>query len=252
MRPKNVWFLPWSERDLAFAESPEGLDYLEQHFGTVVIWSSCYLRGASRTEVPHGEGFYTITPGQQMRFMMLVNNLRQRGIHPVLYIHPYFAQREGYMDDDVIAWCRRMRDDWGVQGVYVDGPHWGNAISTYEFWRRLREVWPDGTLVAHDSRTARGRDWHGRWIGFVNLVFIGENDGTDWLNDREIIYHLLPTSSGPGDGFFLKFHDFYDNGDGHSYQLEVYRKLRRMGVVLSAKWGWQRLRFDKTLAEAAK
>ena len=55
--------------------------------------------------------------------------------------------RETFADE-----IARWRDDYGMDGMYSDGLAQDDWLSAYELMRRLRgDVYPDGTLIIHDS-----------------------------------------------------------------------------------------------------
>lgn len=243
--PKNVWWLFNTDKGRAFVQSDEGLAYLAKHFGTVVLWADWYepQDAQTRAEIPHGPDVYRILPEAREEFLHVNMRLLSRGIKPVVYLHTMFARRAAYSAGDIVEWATRMRDDWGVRGLYLDGPAFGDEIETLAFWQRLRDVFPDGALIAHDSLTARTTAWHGRWIRYADYVLIGEGDYTAWTAE-EIEYHLTPTADGPRIGFLLKFAP----GITRERQRDLYAEFRRHKIPVRASMGWYKQLFDETQA----
>jgi hypothetical protein len=251
---QNVWVCFDKSRDIEFISSDEGLEYLAEHFGTVVMWADWYEAGEHlRAEQPWGPEMYEIAVPKMLHYLRLIVRLHSRGIKPIVYMHSWHIQRAGYTTQDVITWAKRMRDRWGAEGLYLDGPDIGiNTIGTYDVWRQLRGLFPDGILIAHDSNAAHGRGWHGRWVDLANGVLVGERDRRVWT-PAEIGYQLAPTASGT---YFLWKPDddprTPEDERKDAYLMPVYRVLGELGYPARASLGQLKRVFDRAYLPAWK
>ncbi len=80
-----------------------------------------------------------------------VQAAHELGIQVIEYITAYFFQ-DTTSADPYIKEVRRIRDTYGIDGVYSDGtPSEWRWITAYEDVRLLRELFPDGFIRVHQS-----------------------------------------------------------------------------------------------------
>jgi len=244
---QHAWFLPNAEKDRAFVSSPEGITYLKEYnFDTVVTWASWYQprNESARPEKPWGRELYRIHPEYQDVYKSITDRLRKADIHVIAYVHPWNITHapEEYKLRDVLRFCKRMREDYGLSGLYMDGPYWGNEVITLMYWKAIGKVFGlDNRFIAHDSLTAKTVYWHGRWIHLAHWVLVGEDDPTI-VTDLDLDYHLTPTRDGPKFGFILKM----PKGTSRPEQREMWCRLAKKGITTRAMWGWMKTLFDES------
>lgn len=84
-------------------------------------------------------------------FRTHIAEARKAGIKSIVYAPAYF-----YVDketpDAYITEIKRLRDTYGLDGIYSDGiPSEHQWVTGYEESRMLRELFPDGVLIAHQT-----------------------------------------------------------------------------------------------------
>jgi hypothetical protein len=75
--------------------------------------------------------------------------MKDVGISPLTYMSPYFyiSTNMGRFIEEV----RRLRDTYGIEGVYYDGVPSQDWLAAYEVMRMTRETFPDGNIIVHTT-----------------------------------------------------------------------------------------------------
>lgn len=80
---------------------------------------------------------------------MHVAAIKEAGMRPIVYMSPYYY----YSRDaaEVAEEAKRMKDTYGIEGVYFDGIPSQEWIVAYEEMRMTREVFPEGIIILHNT-----------------------------------------------------------------------------------------------------
>lgn len=81
-------------------------------------------------------------------FTKHISAAKKAGISPLEYMSMYF------WDDTLDAYIKevtRHKTEYGIEGVYTDGVPPIDWLKAYEGMRKLREVFPDGCIIAHTT-----------------------------------------------------------------------------------------------------
>ena len=85
------------------------------------------------------------------RVQEMIDNLQNNGVDALIYTSSYF-HRDRQDPSVYINEMKRLRYLYGIDGVYSDGtPTQGEWVNAYIVVRELREVFPDGTIIAHQT-----------------------------------------------------------------------------------------------------
>lgn len=113
--------------------------------GTVATWS--FVHHTSGMEF----GRNYIYEEKEDDFRSIIKTAHDNNVKILPYTSGYFY----YNRDDPTEWInevKRLRDTYGVDGVYSDGlPSESQWVVAYEEARMLRELFPDGTLIVHQT-----------------------------------------------------------------------------------------------------
>lgn len=112
-----------------------------------VLWSA--FRGA------YGMSYGTqVVPKDEAKFKEHISAAKSAGVEPLEYMSMFFW--DGTLDE-YIDEVKRHRDTYGITGVYTDGVPPIDWLKAYEGIRRLRELFPEGGIIAHTTgQTANG------------------------------------------------------------------------------------------------
>ncbi|MBR3577080.1 MAG: hypothetical protein IKL42_06730 [Clostridia bacterium] len=118
-----------------------GIDY-------ALLWNSCY-RGSA---LYYGN---TVTPIDEEVYKFQIQSIKDAGMKSLAYIG-FYAWKSGdpyeYLNE-----VKRHRDEYGLEGVYVDGVPDQDWMSSYICMRGLRELFPDGPIILHATgKTGNG------------------------------------------------------------------------------------------------
>jgi len=81
--------------------------------------------------------------------------IKKAGSHPVVYASPqWYYSRDA---EEFAAELKRLKDTYGIEGVYYDGIPSQEWVVAYEEMRMTREVFPDGPVILH----ATGQSYSG-------------------------------------------------------------------------------------------
>jgi len=80
-----------------------------------------------------------------------VRAVKETGMVPILYMSPWYYHSRN--EEEFLDEVKRLRDTYGIEGVYYDG-HSDRWLHAYELMRMTRELFPDGTIVLHDTQPA--------------------------------------------------------------------------------------------------
>lgn len=91
----------------------------------------------------------TYTPVDEENYIKNIAAAKAAGISPVPYMSFYFWHNRNV--DEYIAEVKRHRDTYGIEGVYTDGLPDKEWLESYAAMRKLRELFPDGTIIVHTT-----------------------------------------------------------------------------------------------------
>lgn len=113
--------------------------------GTVATWS--FVHHTSGMEF----GRHYIYEKKEEDFRSIIKTAHNNNVQAVAYTSGYFY----YHKDEPTEWIneiKRLKDTYGIDGVYSDGlPSESQWITAYEEARMLREMFPDGSLIVHQT-----------------------------------------------------------------------------------------------------
>ena len=87
-------------------------------------------------------------PKDETKFKSHIAAAKSAGVEPVEYMSMFFW--DGTLDE-YISEVQRHKDTYGITGVYTDGVPPLDWLKAYEGMRRLREIFPDGCIIAHTT-----------------------------------------------------------------------------------------------------
>lgn len=87
-------------------------------------------------------------PKDEAKLKAHISAAKNAGVEPIEYMSMFFW--DGTLDE-YINETARHRDKYGITGVYTDGVPPIDWLKAYEGMRRLREVFPNGCIVAHTT-----------------------------------------------------------------------------------------------------
>jgi hypothetical protein len=122
--------------------------------------------------------------------------IKAAGMRPIVYMSPYYY----YSRDaaEVAEEAKRLKDTFGIEGVYYDGIPSQEWIVAYEEMRMTREVFPDGIIILHNT----GHPYNGiPPLGdpsikipaietYANVNYGGEliyGEGRDWVYPKYMV-----------------------------------------------------------------
>ena len=118
----------------------------KEELASVTLWSFSWY-GSMGNQYSH---FYQIDSRESIMRDM-VSSAKKNGVKPIMYTSMHFYKNR-YSPDRYIQEVQRLKDEYGIEGVYSDGtPAEGAWIVAYEESRMLREMFPDGVLFVHSS-----------------------------------------------------------------------------------------------------
>ncbi len=113
--------------------------------GTVATWS--FVHHTSGMEF----GRHYIYEKKEDEFRSMIKTAHDNNVQILPYTSGYFY----YNKDEPTEWIneiKRLKDTYGIDGVYSDGlPSESQWITAYEEARMLREMFPDGSLIVHQT-----------------------------------------------------------------------------------------------------
>ena len=134
-------------------------------------------------------------PYDAERFKECVKAAKDAGVHPIMYASSqwyYSRDAQEYVDE-----IKRMKDLFGIDGLYLDGIPGQEWVVAYEEMRMLRELFPDGRLMIH----ATGDKYNGNpplsepafkipaIETYADMTYTGElinGEGIDWAYPKYI------------------------------------------------------------------
>ncbi len=87
------------------------------------------------------------TPKNEYKYIRNIEEAKKAGVTPITYFSFYFYYNRNV--DEYIAEATRHRDEYGISGIYTDGLPASEWLASYECMRRMRGVFPDGTISLH-------------------------------------------------------------------------------------------------------
>lgn len=94
-------------------------------------------------------------PLDEQDFRAVIQKIHEIGDHAIPYISAYWTPSR---DENVfIDGVQQFKDKYGVDGLYSDGLPSADWLLAYKEMRMLRELFPDGTLIVHDSFRQSGK-----------------------------------------------------------------------------------------------
>ena len=134
-------------------------------------------------------------------------------MRPIVYMSPYYY----YSRDpwEIVGQAKKLRDQYGIEGVYYDGLPSSEWLVGYEQIRLTREVFPDGVIILHTT----GHCY----------------DGGAPLGEASVFIPAIDTYANAT----YRGELVYGNGRDWAYPRYVssqYRKANCIGVMKSDKW----------------
>lgn len=84
-------------------------------------------------------------------FMQQIKSAHDAGLQAITYMPQYFFYNK-YTPDEWVANLKRVRDRYGIDGVYSDGTSSEHQwVTAYEASRMARQVFADGTMIVHNT-----------------------------------------------------------------------------------------------------
>jgi hypothetical protein len=114
-----------------------------QVLDSVLLWNTFYYSGFGMSWGPE----YVVEDESDYR--RHIGIIQTAGMKAMTYMSPYFY----YVHDPEVFMqeVERMRDTYGLDGVYYDGVYSQDWIKAYECMRMTREAFPDGTIILHTT-----------------------------------------------------------------------------------------------------
>ncbi|MBQ4517349.1 MAG: hypothetical protein II997_02035 [Clostridia bacterium] len=142
--------------------------------------------------------------------------IKDAGMKVMLYTSSYYYYK--WDADAYIAEIKRLKEKWNIDGVYTDGQP-NEWIVAYEQTRMLRELFPDGTIMAHATDMAPA--------GSASIFFPGSTTyftatlkaegisgiGLDWTYPRTGIMTQYNGSNCIGVGKYEHWQDYDEEGN---------------------------------------
>lgn len=134
---------------------------------------------------------------------------RELGLGAIPYISAYWVPTRD--PDEYISAVRKYKDEYDINGVYSDGIEAMDWMVAYKEMRMLRELFPSGSIIVHDSMNQDG------WVGSQLRPFIHTYATTMYLAEN------TPSKSG--------IHWQYPR-----YVTTQFRKANSIGTTKGDKW----------------
>ncbi len=91
----------------------------------------------------------TYTPIDEEKYTSKIAAVKDADAVPLPYMSFYFWYNRDV--EEYIAEVKRHRDTYGIEGVYTDGLPDKEWLEAYAAMRKLRELFPDGTIIVHTT-----------------------------------------------------------------------------------------------------
>ena len=116
-----------------------------EYLDAVVLWNFMQ-RGYGMSWGP------SFVPYDENEFSSHVDAIQQAGMHAAPYMSMYFYYSRD--PEEFISEVKKIKDRFGIQGLYSDGIPSQEWIVAYEEIRMLRELFPDGSIILHTTGQA--------------------------------------------------------------------------------------------------
>ena len=84
-------------------------------------------------------------------FKLQIANAKAAGVEPITYLPQYFYF-DKYTPDSYVANIKRIKERYGIEGIYSDGNSSEHQwVTAYESARMLRQLFDDGTMIVHTT-----------------------------------------------------------------------------------------------------
>lgn len=198
---------PWKESfagGFALARSHHPTDVYSQwapDSQAVIMWDF-FLRSWAMSWGPE----WQVRNGELLR--RHITAAKQAGIRPVPYMSGWFYYSRNALE--FAAEVRRLKEEWGFEGVYYDGLPTESWVVAYEEMRLTREIYPDGTIILHHTYPTPLMEASIELPAittYADMTFMGEEiygQGEDWAYPK--------------------------------YMAAQYRKANTIGIMKHNKW----------------
>jgi|GEM_PF-1870743 len=115
---------------------------------TWLLWNFSPLTWGHSYSVDHE--FYSEKGTQS-----LIKQIHDHGFNAIPYISAYWNPSRDA--DEFVGAVKRTKDKYGINGIYSDGLPSADWMLAYKEMRMLRELFPDGMLIVHDSFRQSGK-----------------------------------------------------------------------------------------------
>ena len=113
-----------------------------EYVDTLLLWNRFYHAGNGMT---YGE--YEVKDSAD--YLRRVMAIKEAGMHPIAYMSPYFYYSHDH--NQFLEQVKKLKDNYGIEGVYYDGVYSQDWVKAYEIMRMTRELFPDGKIVLHTT-----------------------------------------------------------------------------------------------------
>lgn len=94
---------------------------------------------------------FTTYNAHEAGFIRQIENAKAAGVEPITYLPQYFYFNK-YTPDSYVANVKRIKERYGIEGIYSDGNSSEHQwVTAYESARMLRQMFDDGTMIIHTT-----------------------------------------------------------------------------------------------------
>lgn len=90
-----------------------------------------------------------VVPYDDAQFRQHIAAARAAGMRPIAFFSPYFYYSRD--PEKFASETRRLRDTYGLEGLYYDGIPSQEWVVAYEEMRMTREIFADGVIIVHNT-----------------------------------------------------------------------------------------------------
>jgi len=159
-------------------------DYLD----SVVLWNF-FQRGYGMSWGPH------FIPFDEAELRAHIDAIKTAGMRPAPYMSMYFYYSRD--PEEFVGEVKKIKDRFGIEGLYSDGNPSQEWVVAYEEIRMLRELFPDGSIILHTTGQALNGGpplaqpdiFIPAIDTYATVTYRGEwvpHDGPDWLYPKYI------------------------------------------------------------------
>lgn len=203
-------------------------------FDNLLIWKYADFSYANEYKTRYSYHMY------EDRFIATLDAIRKAGARPSMYMSSYFTPHKD-TPDAYINEVKRIRDTYGIEGIYSDGtPSEWRWVTAYEMVRMLREAFPDGFINLHNTGIHENGGpplsspsyFIPALDAYATIVYKGEGVGVLGMNPPLVNLTLSQRNVSNSNGRLLGDQWYYYNEAGE--KLKVSRDDQN---ILGLEWG---------------